>query len=355
LAAACTDKPPVGTEEPPRPVRIQRVQLRTTTAERIFHGVLQADADTRLSFRVPGTITAIPVKLGDHLAAGTVVATLDQRDYELQVQRAKATLDEATASARQAGRDYERIAALFADRCVSAAEHDRARARAETTAAKADAARKQLELARRQLSYTVLRVPAAGTVARLLAEENENVAAGQPILLLNEGGRMEVRAAVPEDAVSTLKKSALVEVTVDAVADRTFAGTIDEIGTAPAGTGAAYPLIVVITNEDSRLRPGMSATVRLRENSAETTAVIVPSFAVREDRHGRFVFIAETDGETAADSLTAVARRRPVMVGRLTNTGIEILSGLEPGELLITAGITLLADGQPVRPTMPRP
>ncbi|MBN2232863.1 MAG: efflux RND transporter periplasmic adaptor subunit [Deltaproteobacteria bacterium] len=336
-------------------MRVRRVTLQAAAGARTFHGVVQADADTRLSFRVPGTITAIPVKLGDRLTAGTVAATLERHDFELREQHARAALDEALASARQAKRDFERIAALFADRCVSAAEQDRVRARAETTAAKADAARKQLELARRQLSYTILRVPTAGTVARLLAEENENVVAGQPVLLLNEGDRMEVRAAVPEDAVSTLKKSALVEVTVDAVADRTFAGTVDEIGTAPAGAGAAYPLVVVIADEDSRLRPGMSATVRLRDTGAETAAVIVPSFAVREDRHGRFVFIAETDGAATDGNLTAVARRRPVAVGTLTDAGIEILTGLEPGELLITAGVTLLADGQPVRPAMPRP
>jgi RND family efflux transporter MFP subunit len=133
-----------------------------------------------------------------------------------------------------------------------------------------------------------------------------------------------------------------VDVAFDALRGRQFPARVTEAGVAAVGTATTFPVTVRLDEADLGIRSGMAAEVRFEfggEDAGER--MLVPAVSVGEDRDGRFVFVLEEG--------SGVVRRRGVSVGELTADGIEILSGLEEGERIVTAGVRRLSDGEEVR------
>ncbi len=333
-----------------RPVRTHRVEASGATAERTLAGVARAGVESRLSFRVAGTVVAVHVALGDSVRKGQVLARLDPTDYELKVEEAEAALAQGEAGLRRAQADYERVRALYENNNASKSELDAGRAAAESAQAQVRAVRKQLDLAQQQLGYTVLRAPIDGAVAEVDVEINEAVRSGEEVFLLTAGARPEVEVAVPEVMIVAVEMRQPVSVVFDALPGRVLAAEVAKVGVAAIGAASTFTVVARLVEEAPEVRPGMAAevTFRLRSPGRERR-IVVPGVAVGEDREGRYVFVLERGaGEAAGEG---VVRRRAVEVGDEVQGlgGIEIRSGLEAGEEVVTAGVRRLADGMRVR------
>ncbi|MFQ5526339.1 MAG: efflux RND transporter periplasmic adaptor subunit [Thermoanaerobaculia bacterium] len=344
-----------GCQEPPavetvlRPVRYERVSTTQEARLRTFAGVARAGVESNLSFRVAGPVDRVAVSVGQQVAKGQVLAQMDRTDYELKVQEAVAGLAQAEAASRNAEADYERVRGLYENNNASRRELDGARANSESSRAQVEAAQKRLEQARQQVSYCTLRAPVDGTVAAVDVEINENVQAGQKVFLLTAGTDTEVEVALPEAVISGVERGQGVEVNFDALPGRTFAAEVTEAGVAAVGTATTFPVTVRLVDSDPDIRSGMAAEVAFRFAAESSTGrLLVSPVAVGEDRDGRFVFVLET---AAGGDGTAVVRRRAVEVGELTGDGLEILRGLEDGELVVTAGVRRLSNGETVKVT----
>ena len=328
-----------------RPVRYQEVFATGGSRARTFSGTSQAALQSRLSFKVAGTIRRVPVKVGDAVKAGQVIAELDPKDYRLQVQDAEASLKSAEAQARNSDANYSRVRALYENRNASRNDLDAARAGSESAAALVRSVQKKLELARSQLSYTRLRSPVGGSIAAVNVEENENVSPGQPVVLLTSGSQLEVEVAIPEILIAQIREGDEVEIRFDAISGKRFPGAVTEVGVASTGMATTFPVTVRLKQSDPDCRPGMAAEVGFTFGSGDSRErILVPSVSVGEDRQGRFVFIVEP-----AEEGFGVTRRRSVTLRDLTEEGIEILEGLKDGERVVTAGISRIQDGQKVR------
>ncbi len=333
-----------------RPVRTHRVEVSGATAVRTLAGVARAGVESRLSFRVAGTVVAVHASLGDTVRKGQALARLDPTDFELRVEEAEAALAQGQAGLRRAQADYERVRALYENNNASKSELDAARAAAESAEAQVRAVRKQLDLSEQQLGYTVLKAPIDGAVAEVEVEINEAVRSGEEVFLLTAGSRPEVEVAVPEVMITAIEMRQPVSVVFDALPGRTLAAEVTKIGVAAIGAASTFTVVARLVEEAPGVRPGMAAeaTFRLRAPGRERR-IVVPGVAVGEDREGRFVFVLERGaGETAGEG---VVRRRAVEVGDEVQGlgGIEILAGLEAGEEVVTAGVRRLADGMRVR------
>lgn len=341
-------KPEVEAPPPPlRPVRAITVTDAEGPRTRTFAGTAQSGAESRLSFKVAGTLTDIPVKVGDDVKKGTLLARLDATDYELQVQEAGAAYAQAQAQLRNAEATFNRTRDLYASRTASRQDLDQARAARDSARASLYSIGKRLQLARSQVRYTKLEAPVDGVISAVAAEVNENVGSGQPVVVLSSGDSPEVRFAVPEVLVARVKAGDTVRVRLDALADRTFDAAVTEVGVTGSGTGSTFPVTARIESPDEAIRPGMAAevTVDFAAPDPDTRPPLrVPPFAVAEDVDGRFVYVLEDVGGGEA-----TVRRRPVEIGDLTADGLAITAGLEPGLQLVTAGVTRLTDGQRVR------
>ncbi len=339
----CSGSPPE--QEPIRPVRVEQVYRTGGSRVRTFSGTARAGVQSRLSFKVAGTVRRIPVKVGDTVRSGQLLAELDPRDYELRVEDADAALAQARARARNAGSNLDRVRSLYENNNASRTDYDAARAEFEYSTAQVSSVEKRLELARSQLSYTRLLSPLAGAISAVEAEANENVAIGQTAVVLTSGNRPEVQVAIPEVFIARVREGGSVEVTFDALPGEVLEAVITEVGVTSGGLATTFPVIVRLSDASPDILPGMAAEVAIRFETADgRDRMIVPPFAVGEDLQGRFVFIAEP----GAGELATVSRRN-VKVGDLTGDGLEILEGLEEGRLLITAGISRVEDGMQVR------
>ncbi|MGD2114888.1 MAG: efflux RND transporter periplasmic adaptor subunit [Acidobacteriota bacterium] len=339
--AGCAGEPPTAEPEV-RPVRVERVQRKAAQRLRTFSGVARAGVESGLSFRVGGTLVALPVEVGDRVRSGQVIARLDPVDYELQVEEAEAALAQAEAGERNAEATYDRVRRLYENNNASRADLDAARASAESAAAQVAAADKRIELYRQRVGYTVLRSPDDGAIAAVRVDVNENVRSGQPVVLLTTGGVM-VEVAVPEALISGIRRGDAATVTFDSLPGRGFAATVTEVGVASLGSAPTFPVRVRLEEQVADVRPGMAAEASIHTGGGGER-IVVPPVAVLEDRTGRFAFVVD---ET--DEGRGVARRREVTVGELRGDGLEVLSGLDDGELLITAGARRLEDGTEVR------
>jgi RND family efflux transporter MFP subunit len=327
-------------------VRTQLVFSTGGVRVRSFSGSARSGTESRLSFRVGGSIVELPVRVGDSVSAGQLIARLDAEDYRLAMREAEAGLAQARAQAQNAESNYERVRDLYEADNASRADLDAALASFQSSEATVRAADQRVQLARQQLSYTRLTAPTAGAVAAVAVEVNENVRAGQVVVYLNSGTDLEVEVGVPEVLISQVAEGDMTEVTFDALPDRTFQATVSEVAVATTGTATTYPVTVVLADADPNLRSGMAAEVAFRFESGEGRELfIVPSIAVGEDRDGRFVYVVEPEEGAGAESGVGVVRRRPVRVGEMTMLGIEILEGLADGEYVVVAGVSRIEDG----------
>lgn len=336
------------TPEVIRPVRSERVFATGGSRVRTFSGAAQAAVEAPLSFRVPGTVSRIPVTVGVTVRAGQLIAQIDPEDYQLQLQDAEAALRQAEASARNADGSYSRLRALYENNNASLNDLEAARAAFEAATAQVQSLQNRVALARQQVEYTRLTAPRAGAIAAVNVEPNQNVQAGQTVVLLTSGSELEVQVSVPEVLIAGITVNDAVNVSFDALPGRTFSARVTEVGVTSGRFATTFPVTVRLNTAVPDIRQGMAAEVAFTFQATDNRErFFVPPFAVGEDRQGRFVYVVEPQGR---DNLGTV-RRRPVMVGELTSDGLEILQGLADGEEVVTAGVTKIRDGLTVRIT----
>ncbi len=330
-----------------RPVRYTQVYATGGNRIRTFSGVAHAGVESNLSFKVAGTVKNISVEVGDQVKSGQRIAVLDPADYELRVQQAQAALAQADAQARNANAAYDRAMRLYENRNISRSDLDAARAANESAKASVNSMEKQLELAKRQLIYTKLIAPLSGSIAQVTCEANENVQAGQTIVVLTADSEIEVKISIPEVLISQIEERSQVTVKFDAIPEKEYSATVTEVGVSAIGMGTTYPVTVRLDESDPVILPGMAANVSFPFQSIDQRErYMVPLVAVGEDHKGRYVYVVEPiQGEEGY----GIAKRKPVKVGEITTDGFEIFEGLSDGDMLVTAGISRIEDGKKVR------
>lgn len=343
VLAGCDEPAPIEVTKV-RPVRYARAVPQGSMEQRTYSGAARAELETDLSFKVAGTLLSRSASVGDSLVAGAEVASLEDTDYRVRLQESAAGLARARAEVRNAEATYDRTRELYENRNASRSDLDAARAGAESARAQVRASSQQLESARLQLSYTRLTAPQDCSVAEVFAQVNQNLAAGQSVLRVNCGQCAEVVVTVPETDIGRITQGTAVRVTMDAVPDQDLTGVVTEVGVA-SGAGTTYPVTVALQERCGAVRSGMAADVIFRfPTSGPLGGIVVPLVAVGEDAQGRFVFVLEPKDE----EVVWVAARRAVEVGGPVPNGMLISAGLNEGELIATAGVRRLSDGQQV-------
>ena len=327
-----------------RPVRTTLVRSSASELVRSFTGSTQAGMEIALSFKVPGTVMRLPVRVGDSVEKGQLIAELDPSDYELREGQARASRALRLAEKRNLEAQYDRVRALYENNNASRTELDAARAHAEAAGSLLEATSKTLELATKQLSYTRLEAPVAGLVSEVVGDENENVAAGQTAVVLASGALPEVKIALPGLLITQVERGDRVMVRLPTVKGPPLPATVIEVGVSAALGRTTFPVTAELHEDHPAIRPGMAAEVEFRFGGDGEGRLLVPTLAVGEDRKGRFVFIFEAGPDGGG-----TARRRPVEIASASSEGVEVLSGIREGERVITAGVRRIQDGLGVR------
>ena len=178
ILTSCSDEKKI--EEKIRPVRYMEVTTEGGGSMRVFTGAAKTGIESKLSFKVGGTIKKINVKVGDFVNKGGLIAEIDDMDYKIKVKETEAGLKQVESQVINAKNNYTRVKTLYETNSISKSELDGARAQYESAIANVEGMRSTLEYTRLQLSYTRLIAPESGSIAVCNSENNENVQVGQP-------------------------------------------------------------------------------------------------------------------------------------------------------------------------------
>ncbi|USE35373.1 efflux RND transporter periplasmic adaptor subunit [Endozoicomonas sp. SCSIO W0465] len=324
-----------------RPVKLFEIKDPQQQQLRYFPGKVTATEEAEISFRIPGQIDKIDIKQGDEVREGQVLAYLDDRDIRNGLQDRQANYELARA-------EFERASSLLKKKVISQSSYDTASARLKS----AEAA---LKLSRDKLAYTTLTAPFSGRVAQTLAETHQQVQAQQPVLILQSSDRLDISIQIPESIVSHVNK-------------KTVNHDYQPIATFPGAPGKAFPVSykehatritpgtqsyeVIFTRTaptNMNILPGMTTTViidlaRIIDTQGQPGYVLVPISAVARNDADNKTVVWRFDEQTR--QLTPIE----VVTGRITEAGVQILSGLNPGDQIVTAGLSQLYDGMTVKP-----
>ena len=387
---------PIVEEEVVKPVKILLLSGTGEGGRRVFPGIVQASQRARLSFRVSGPLIQLPINQGQEVRRGQLLAQIDPRDFQnavdnlearvanlqaqhraLQVARpedirsAEANLAATRARLLEASATLRRYERLYENDNISKAEYDQrlaARAVAEAevrsaeetltiaqTGARAEdiqamnaqirAMQAQLKQASDQLKDTSLQAPYAGILAERFVENFEFVQAQQSILSLQDVSVVEVVAQIPEALVATAQQELVPEFAVhfESLPGQEFDAKATEVAAEADPVTRTYAVTFQTPQpETGRILAGMTAEVVLKERSNDEFVFNVPVSAVFSDETGQqSVWIVE-------DQSMTVGKAR-VEVGALVGESVALLSGVSPGQSIVTAGASFLAEGQKVR------
>lgn len=260
-------------------------------------------------------------------------AGLDQANAA--VEQAKAAVEQAKAMYEQALAKQEQTQTLF----------EQSKAGKVAINANLKSAGTQLELAKLQLSYTELRAPADGVVALQMVEENENIGAGMPIFRLDTDKQIQAEIYVSESSINNIKIGDNANIFIESL-NKTFEGTVAEIGSSSTGFGGTYIVKIIIVNPSEDLKIGMASEVRFNfQNTGSTETITLPLVAVNEDNNGeKFVYTIEN-----IQNNQGIVAKKKVTIGKIINNRIEVLSGINANEKIVTAGSNRVIVGQKVK------
>jgi RND family efflux transporter MFP subunit len=347
LAAGCAKQE--AKTEPVRPVRTVVVGERDAQAL-VLAGEVHARYETRLAFRVGGQMVARRVDAGAVVRAGQPLAQIDTRDLQLAEAAARAQLAQVESSAALADADLRRYADLRARNFISQAEFDRREATAQQAREQLAAARAQAVQAGNQAAYGVLVAPHGGVITAVETEAGQVVTPGQTIVRLARPEEKEVLIAVPENKLDALRRAAEIEVRLWAAPDRVYRGRLRELSPAADPSSRTYSARIAIDNEDAAVVLGMSAEVRAHLSGTAEPRIPLTALFHRDGAPAVWV----------VGGRPATVRLVRVTTGDVSGDLVAVTSGLKPGDVVVTAGVQLLRESQPVTllaaaPAAPQP
>ena len=397
-----------GQQKPVKPVKVKTVETHTGTTSVRYSASIRPSSQVDVSFKVGGYVETIKgvdgrhIQAGDVVQKGAVLAQLRQSDYAAKVNEARsqageaqstldtnnaqlkeaitavetsrAQLKDSEASMTRAKLDFERAEALFATQSITKPDFDAAKERFDVSKAKFEAAKAQLAVAEAKVNtakfqigvaesrlkstkavvYTAsiplgdaqLRAPLSAVVIERKIEVGQLVSTGTPAFVLADISSVKAAFGVPDLALQNFKLGDTLTMTTDAVPGTEFTGHISRIAPAADQSSRVFDVEVTIPNPEGLLKPGMIASMNVSESGGSAEVPVVPLTAVTRSKtaaNGYAVLVVEDAGGKQ------VARYRNVELGESYGNAVVVKSGVKPGDVVITTGVTQVADGEEVR------
>ena len=352
-----------------RPVRTVALGGGEGRNARRYFGTVQGGKRVELSFRVAGPLKTIAVEKGASVKKGDLLATLDPRDFQTRLKQAQSAQAQAQAQYEDAKTNFKRYENLYKQRAISKAQYDASKTQVDVTRSAVNTAAAQTAAARDALKDTELRAPFNGVIADRMVENFQDVAAKQAIFSLQDISTLEIVFSVPEGDVLlaplpegvnlktlTEEDGTLFSLTAlfDAIPDREFPLALKEFAAQADARTNTYPVTAVMPRqEDVYFLPGMAATVEvdfsgIAKGDRREGGYPIPAVAVLNQGAENFLWRYKPDAQSNGEG---TVHRVPVTVGAPRNDGSLEVSGpaLRPGDVIVTAGVHYLREGQRVR------
>ncbi len=321
-----------------RPAKLIEVEASRPVRTVRYPAVIEASSSAEVTFQVGGLLQELPVRGGQTVEEGALIARLDQRNLRNDLATAEAQFDQAESA-------FLRTERLLAENATSRRAFEQAQA-------ERDVARAALDTARKRLEDATLRSPFSGVIAAVHVERFQNVAAQEPIVTLQTTGIAEAVFEVPARRVATSAQFETEETVVllDSLPEVRIPAVFQSVATEADPQAQTFQVKYAFTPPaDLIVLPGMTGMVESRLRFIRDGGVAdlpgVPTSAILSDGETNYVWVVDKSSMTVS--------RREVTVAPGVGESLAVLDGLAEGELIVGAGASWLDDGMQVRPYEP--
>ena len=340
--AACQEK-----AAPPPPVRpvLSVVVAPQTTRTFGYTGTIEPRVKVGLGFRVLGRIVSRDVNVGDRVAQGTQLASIDPTALELGVRSAAADVFTAQAGLANASGVETRLKTLLDQNTTTPAQFEAAQQSQEAASAALKRANANLVKAREQLGYASMRSDIDGVVTAVDAQVGQVVSPGQSVVTVARPSIREAVVDVPDEIGRSLAPGAAFDVALQIDAAIRLAGRVRDVAPQADPTTRTRRVWIALDDPPDTFRLGTTVVAALTTPTAPR--IVLPRSALL-DRDGKTrVWVVDPAAKTV--SIRDVALTAEPDVASKTDGVVEIAGGLEPGTRVVTAGVNSLAAGQSVK------
>lgn len=310
-------------DTPVIPVEVSNVSRGNISAYYSNTATLEAEQEATVVSKVRGIIEELHVEEGDRVQAGQVIAKIEDQQYQIEADRAKATLDRLY-------NDFQRNKELFERELVSAEAFQNSQYEYESQKATYD-------LAALNLEYTSVRSPISGVISERFVKAGNMIGTDQQMYHVTDFTPLQAVLHIPEHEMAKIRKDQRAELRVDALPNETFVGHVERISPVVDSETGTFKVTIYVDETRDMLRPGMFGRVKIVYDTRENTRMIPKSAVISEDL-AQSVYVIK-------DSL---AFKKEIQTGYTNGSNVEIINGLEDGELVVTIGQGSLQDSSKV-------
>ncbi len=372
------------------PVTVEKVKTGKITSLVTANGKVEARTRVNVSADVMGRIVSLPVVEGEYVKKGQLLVEIDKTQELTDVAQMRAALAAAQVNEEEAQLNFDRQEQFYQKNHSSKAEFDLARTTLDRAKALVNQSQASLNRALDELDKCTIRAPMNGTITTLNSEEGENVIIGTMnnlgtvIMVISDLSEIEVKADIDETDIARLALNQPVKITLDAFPDTAFQGKVTEIGNAAKVTGTYqeqvtnFEVTILITDKVQGIKPGMNATVDVTTDVRDDVikipiqAVVMRKLSEMQDKtdtNPNGAVASETtvtdssqmtnddEEEKEVDGVFLVVDNKvkfvPVKTGISDQQHIEIISGLEKDETIVTGSyktLRMLKQNDKVKP-----
>ena len=319
-------------------VRSTVIKLAGTDQTAKYSGEVRGRYESQLSFQVSGKVIRRSVELGSQVQTGDVLMEIDPKDVQQTVNITAAQISSAQSQLKLAENNLNRYKILFEQGAVSRSAFDQIEAVHAAAVAAANVAYAQNTQGSNQLGYTTLRASSSGVISGINAEAGQVVAAGQPVLTLVQSGEREIEIDVPENRYEDIQNARAIKVSFWALPNQVLEGKVREISPIADKTSRTYKVRIQLTAPPPEIKLGMTASVSTSTiGNGNTTQIPLSSIY----QTGNVPSVWVVHGGTVS--------LRPVKLGVFGDSTVQVLEGLKNEDVVVTAGVHKLKEGQKVR------
>ncbi|MGC8957044.1 MAG: efflux RND transporter periplasmic adaptor subunit [Candidatus Kapaibacteriota bacterium] len=305
------------------PVYVSKAKVEDINLSLEYNGTVLPNAEVNIASETNGKVVAVNANLGSYIAKGAILIKLDDQIRQANFLTAKASYEKMK-------KDLERYEKLYAEKSIS--ENQIEQMRFQFTNAEA-----QYNIAKKQLEETKIVAPFSGFITSKMVEVGQVVSTGTPLMSLIDISNVKIRIQVPERDILKLKIGDVVEIKSDLLPQEKFIGKIQNIGY-KSDEAKTYPVEIIVKNPKNLLKAGMFVRATI-PSAIKGRTLLIPREALVGSSLDPKVYIVENN----------VVKLKPIVLGNEYGKKLEVLRGLNEGDLVVVEGIVNLKDGTSVQ------
>ncbi len=323
VMASCGQRQePVKKEVASIKVKAKAVTTVNSMSNLHYSGTVEASQTIPLTFQSSGTVEQVLVQEGDAVRKGQLLAVVNKSDNQN-------IYNSALAMYEQAKDAYDRLKQVHEQGSLSEVKW-------VEMESKLKQAESQMQISKTNLDKCNLYAPTNGIVGKRNIEPGQSSISGFSPIELVKIETVSIKISVPENEIGKIKKGLTATFTISALDNKSFDGTITNVGVVADQFSRTYEVKITVNNSDLEMKPGMVCDVILNTN-AERQLVVVPNSAVSKDNEGKsFVYLVSSDNKSV--------KKQIVEVGNYQSSGVAILSGLSSNQTIVVEGKEKLSD-----------